>query len=41
VPIGKSTLAAILIPVAIPMLAVASMQVPLKDLLRDLVKTLL
>ena len=39
-PIGKSSLLAVLIPIAIPMLAVIVYQIPLRDLLLKLLKTL-
>jgi hypothetical protein len=41
VPIGKTALAGILLPIALPMLAVATLQVPIRDLLLGLVKTLI
>jgi len=41
VPIGKTAVAGILLPIAIPMLAVATLQVPIRDLLLGLVKTLI
>ena len=40
VPIGKRTLVAILAPLAIPMLAVAALQVPIGELLLNLLKAL-
>ena len=40
-PIGKAAFAAILIPIALPMLAVFALQIPLKTLLMKLVKVLL
>jgi hypothetical protein len=40
VPIGKRTLMVILLPIAVPMLAVASLQVPLGDVLLKVLKTL-
>jgi hypothetical protein len=39
-PVGKSTLAAILVPIALPMLFVAAQQIPLRDMLLKLLKTL-
>ncbi|NJD25510.1 MAG: hypothetical protein FIB06_08900 [Betaproteobacteria bacterium] len=39
-PAGKSALAAILVPIALPMLLVAAQQVPLRDMLLKLLKTL-
>ena len=41
VPIGKTTLAAILLPTAVPMLVVAALQVPIRSLLLGLVKALM
>jgi hypothetical protein len=41
VPIGKVTIAAILVPIAIPMLIVAAVRVPIRDLLFGLAKALL
>jgi|SoiMethySBSTD1v2_1073268.scaffolds.fasta_scaffold74018_3 hypothetical protein len=41
VPIGKTAIMGILLPVAVPMIAVATLQVPMRDLLLGLVKTLL
>ena len=40
VPIGQTSIAGILLPVALPMIAVATLQVPIRDLLLGLVKTL-
>jgi hypothetical protein len=40
VPIGKVSLAGILLPLALPLLVVAALQVPLKDLLLKLAKAL-
>ena len=40
VPIGKGAIVKILVPIALPMIVVAALQVPLKDLLLKLVKTL-
>lgn len=40
VPIGKSSLVLIIVPLAIPLLLAAALQVPLKELLLKLVKTL-
>jgi hypothetical protein len=40
VPIGKSSLIVIIVPLAIPLLLAAALQVPLKELLLKLVKTL-
>jgi hypothetical protein len=40
IPIGKASLVKILVPLAIPLLIVAALQVPLKDLLLKLVKVL-
>jgi hypothetical protein len=40
VPIGKVSVVGILLPLALPLLVVAALQVPLKDLLLKLVKTL-
>jgi hypothetical protein len=40
VPIGKVTIAGILLPLALPLLVVAALQVPLKDLLLKLAKAL-
>jgi hypothetical protein len=41
VPIGKTSVAAIVLPIAVPMLIVAALQVPLKTLLLGLLKTLI
>ena len=41
VPISRSTLIAILLPLAVPMILLAAIQVPIKDILGVLVKTLL
>lgn len=38
-PAGKSTLGAIVLPVALPMLVVAAQQIPLRDMLLKLLKT--
>lgn len=40
-PIGKATLGAVLVPIALPMIAVVAIQIPLKKLLLDLVKAVL
>ncbi len=40
VPIGKTALLAVVLPAVIPMLPVAAIQIPLKDLLLGLLKTL-
>jgi hypothetical protein len=40
VPIGKVSIAGILLPLALPLLVVAALQVPLKDLLLKLAKAL-
>jgi hypothetical protein len=40
-PIGKPTLAAILIPIALPMLAVVAIRLPIKELLLNLIKAVL
>jgi hypothetical protein len=40
VPIGKASLVKILVPLAIPLVIVAALQIPLKDLLLKLVKVL-
>jgi hypothetical protein len=40
VPIGKVSIAGILLPVALPLLIVAALQIPLKDLLLKLAKAL-
>lgn len=39
-PVGKSTLGAIVVPMALPMLFVAAQQIPLRDMLLKLLKTL-
>jgi hypothetical protein len=39
-PIGKTSLAAILLPIVVPMLVVVTLRVPIKDLLLGLVKAL-
>jgi hypothetical protein len=39
-PVGKTTLAAIAVPIALPMLFVAAQQIPLRDMLLKLLKTL-
>ena len=41
VPIGKAAVAEVLLPLALPMLVIAAMQVPLAELFGKLVKTLL
>lgn len=41
VPVGKRALLAILLPLALPLLAMAALQVPVKELLGKVVKTLL
>ena len=38
-PAGKSTLGAIVLPMALPMLVVAAQQIPLRDMLLKLLKT--
>jgi hypothetical protein len=40
IPIGKASLAAIALPIAVPMLAVAALQIPIRNLLFGLVKAL-
>jgi hypothetical protein len=40
VPIGKRTLVEILVPLAVPMIAVAALQVPIGDMLLKLLKAL-
>jgi hypothetical protein len=40
-PIGKQALLAVLLPALIPMLPVVAMQIPLKDVLFGLLKTLI
>jgi hypothetical protein len=40
VPIGKVSIAGILLPLALPLLVVAALQIPLKDLLLKLAKAL-
>jgi hypothetical protein len=40
-PIGRRALAAILIPAALPLLGVLAIEVPVKDLLMKVVKTLI
>jgi len=40
-PIGKQSLVAILLPIAVPMLIAAALQIPIKTLLLGLVKTLM
>jgi hypothetical protein len=40
VPIGKSAVVTIVVPLAIPILIVAALQIPIKDLLLKLVKVL-
>ncbi len=40
VPIGKATFVKILVPVVVPMIVVAALQVPLKDLLLKVLKAL-
>jgi hypothetical protein len=40
VPIGKVSIAGILLPLAVPLLVVAALQIPLKDLLLKLAKAL-
>jgi hypothetical protein len=40
-PIGKRSIIAILLPLALPLLAMAALQVPLKAMLLKIVKTLL
>ena len=41
VPITRSTLLAILLPLAVPMILLTAIQVPIRDILAVLVKTLL
>jgi hypothetical protein len=41
IPVGKVALAKILVPLAIPLIAVAALRIPVKQLLLDLVKTVL
>ena len=40
-PIGKQSLGAILLPIAVPMLIAAALQIPIKTLLLGLVKPLM
>jgi hypothetical protein len=40
-PFGKASLAGILVPIVVPMLVVAALQIPLKTLLLELVKALI
>lgn len=40
VPIGKQTIVSILVPIALPLLVVAALQIPLKEVLLKLVKAL-
>jgi len=40
-PVGRAALAGILGPIVVPMLVVASLQIPARDLLLKLLKTLL
>jgi hypothetical protein len=40
VPIGKATLLSILVPIVLPMIAVAALQLPVKDMLLKLLKAL-
>ena len=39
-PIGKGSIVRILVPIALPMIVVAVLQIPLKDLLLKLAKAL-
>jgi hypothetical protein len=39
-PVGKATIGVIVVPMALPMLVVAAQQVPLRDMLLKLLKTL-
>jgi hypothetical protein len=39
-PVGKRALVSVLVPAAIPMLVVVSLQIPIKDLLLGLVKAI-
>ena len=41
IPIGKRSITAILLPLALPLLAMAALQIPLKALLMKIAKTLL
>jgi hypothetical protein len=41
VPIGRTAIAKILIPLAIPMVVVAALQIPIGELLMKVVKTVL
>ena len=41
VPVGKAAILKVLVPIAVPLLVVAAVQVPLKDLMMKLVKTLI
>jgi hypothetical protein len=41
VPIGKGAIIKILVPIALPLIVVAALQIPLKELLLKLVKTLI
>jgi hypothetical protein len=40
-PLGKTSLLAIAVPIAVPMLLVAALQIPVKTMLLGVVKTLL
>ena len=40
VPIGKGTIAKILVPILVPMIVVAALQVPIKQILLTVVKAL-
>mgnify|MGYP007103370439 FL=1 len=40
VPIGKASIAMIIVPLAIPLVLVAALRIPVKELLLDLVKVL-
>ncbi|MFO1332094.1 MAG: hypothetical protein U1E95_06445 [Rubrivivax sp.] len=39
-PIGKASIAMIIVPLAIPLVLVAALRIPVKELLLDLVKVL-
>ena len=41
VPLGKGVVLKVLVPMALPMIVVAALQVPLKEILLKLMKTLL
>jgi hypothetical protein len=40
-PIGKASLAGVIVPILVPMLGVATLQIPARKLVLDLVKALL